>query len=201
MAVRSLRLLPALFLAALSVLAGGEGKRASDSFSTLTDAQVKASIEPRIAQTEPCTFVSYKFAAKIAVRPSEFKQCLTEFPRDRNQVISILDTMWKTLVNIYPYTNLAHNSPSAQLPLKVRLRKRFIELKKANFSTDYKFHKGLYNVVNSLQDGHTSWEPDCYTKGVVLNAFPLIKVFNPVENAFVIKISPAIGVCLVFLYL
>lgn len=142
---------------------------------------------------DPCRVVSSHIHDKLPIKPSEFKSCLRVFPWKKKQAVKVLDTMWKTLVNIYPYTNLVKNSPTPEFPLKVRLRKRLIDLKAKKFIADFDFHKELSLIVESLEDGHTSWEPECYTNIAILTAFPLVKTFDAVANESKITITPLVG--------
>ncbi|KZT08170.1 uncharacterized protein LAESUDRAFT_78851 [Laetiporus sulphureus 93-53] len=109
------------------------------------------------AGTDPCAVI----AGQTFVVPADAMACLTSFPFNETLRQNVLDVVSKVF-DFYTFEDY-YLAPVPEFGQPaVNIRAELARINGTTYDSDYAFNKDLYDMVNSLNDGHTGWYPYCY---------------------------------------
>ncbi|KAF8310106.1 hypothetical protein DL93DRAFT_2214513 [Clavulina sp. PMI_390] len=155
------------------------------SFSTSTSAlRVPVSEDDSLSSraSDPCA----QIAGQAFVDPALALGCLRSFPYNETLKQNVLTVVSRSL-DFFTFEDEQLASPPPFQESSVNLRAQIARINATKYSTDYDFNRDLFNVVNSLNDGHTAWFPYCYWAAFqnIIPAPVQILAVNGVQNVYI----------------
>ncbi|CCM00765.1 uncharacterized protein FIBRA_02806 [Fibroporia radiculosa] len=138
---------------------------------------------PASSSVDPCA----KIAGLEFAPPADALACLTSFPFNETLRQNVLDVVSKVF-DFYTFEDYyLEPVPVFEQPA-VYIRSELARINSTSYDSDYAFNKDLFDMVNSLNDGHTGWYPFCYW-GTFQNLLPAPVIsleVNGVQNVYVV---------------
>ncbi|PCH36916.1 hypothetical protein WOLCODRAFT_109384 [Wolfiporia cocos MD-104 SS10] len=148
--------------------------------ATLPGVSVAA---PASRDVDPCA----KIAGQEFVVPADAMACLTYFPFNATLRQNVLDVVSKVF-DFYTFEDYyLEPVPEFQQPA-VLIREELARINSTEYNSDYAFNKDLFDLTNSLNDGHTAWFPFCYWSAFqnILPAPVVSLSVNGTEDVYVV---------------
>ncbi|KAF9128321.1 hypothetical protein BG015_004356 [Linnemannia schmuckeri] len=152
---------------------------AAATIVTLSSAASAASIHRGTAPSDPCARLGSKNGRNIKYK--DVAACYQAIPIDRDRAATTISTVHHLFRGYYVFTDSALTpqvpAPFASEP--VNILKKLTTIGRHNYTSDYQFHTDIRHAVDTLRDGHASYDVNCYTNyGFEQN----LSLYAPVEN-------------------
>eukprot|EP00271_Cylindrocystis_brebissonii_P010749 TRINITY_DN270_c0_g1_i1.p1 TRINITY_DN270_c0_g1~~TRINITY_DN270_c0_g1_i1.p1 ORF type:complete len:689 (-),score=45.31 TRINITY_DN270_c0_g1_i1:490-2556(-) len=149
---------------------------------------------PTALSFDACGYLSYKLGLSVGpAKLSEYRACLRTIPFHTAEAKSLINTFWKVLGRIYPYANIVKNyTAGTPYDTSVDIKGGLLAIGKKAYKSDYDFQNDMISLVKSLNDGHTEWNPSCYSSivGEPLQPFPIYMVSNATTKTSKLLVAP-----------
>ncbi|KAF8934558.1 hypothetical protein BGZ47_010315 [Haplosporangium gracile] len=152
---------------------------ATATIATLSSAVPVGPILRGAASSDPCARLGSKNGRSIKYK--DVADCYKVIPIDRDLAATTISTVHSIFRDYYVFTDSAL-TPQVPAPFTsepVDILKELTAIKERMYTSDYQFHTDIRHVVDTLRDGHASYDVNCYTNyGFEQN----LSLYAPVEN-------------------
>ncbi|KAI0733286.1 hypothetical protein C8Q72DRAFT_873651 [Fomitopsis betulina] len=134
-------------------------------------------------EEDPCA----KIAGKPFVAPADARACLNYFPFNETLRQNVLDVVSKVF-DFYTFEDY-YLAPVPEFGQPaVNIREELARINSSTYESDYTFNKDVFDLVNSLNDGHTGWYTFCYWDAFQnLLPAPVVSLeINGVQDVYVV---------------
>ncbi|KAI0037089.1 hypothetical protein K488DRAFT_39889 [Vararia minispora EC-137] len=130
----------------------------------------------------PCSQISGSIFSPIP----DLLACLKSFPFNETLRQNVLSVVSRTF-DFYTFESYYLDLPAPFQESTTDIRQELSRINATQYATDYDFNKDLYQFINSLNDGHTQWLPNCYVIWENLLPIPIVSLeVNGTQNVYVV---------------
>ncbi|KAF9327821.1 hypothetical protein BGZ91_001275 [Linnemannia elongata] len=152
---------------------------AAATIATLSSAAPAAPIHGGKASSDPCGRLGAKKGRNIKYK--DVAACYQAIPIDRHLAATTISTVHDLFRDYYVFTDSAL-TPQVPAPFSsepVDILKELKTIGRRKYTSDYRFHTDVRHAVDTLRDGHASYDVSCYNSyGFQQN----LSLYAPVEH-------------------
>ncbi|KAF9135021.1 hypothetical protein BGX30_011693 [Mortierella sp. GBA39] len=152
---------------------------AAATVATLSSAAPAVHNPRGTASSDPCARLGVKNGRNIKYK--DVADCYQAIPIDRNLAATTINTVHDLFRDYYVFTDSALTprvpAPFASEPVDILKALKTIGGRK--YTSDYQFHTDVRHAVDTLRDGHASYDVTCYNN---YSFEQNLSLYAPVEN-------------------
>jgi len=136
---------------------------AAATIATLSSAAPAAPIHRGTASSDPCARLGAKNGRNIKYK--DVADCYQAIPIDRDLAATTINTVYDLFKDYYVFTDSAL-TPQAPAPFAsepVDILKELKTIGGRKYTSDYQFHTDVRHAVDTLRDGHASYDGTPYS--------------------------------------
>ncbi|KAF9113869.1 hypothetical protein BGW39_003561, partial [Mortierella sp. 14UC] len=135
---------------------------AAATIATLITAAPVESNSHRSSHPDPCGRLGAKKGANVKYK--DVADCYRAIPFDRSAANTTINTVHDLFRDYYVFTDkaLAPRLPKPFMSEPVDILKQLKTIGRREYKSDYQFHTDVRHAIDTLRDGHASYDVQCY---------------------------------------
>ncbi|KAG0278857.1 hypothetical protein BGZ95_002963 [Linnemannia exigua] len=127
----------------------------------------------------------------VGIKYKDVADCYGAIPFNRSIAADTISTIHDLFRDYYVFTDsaLTPQVPAPFMSEPVDILKQLQTIGRNNYNSDYKFHTDVRLAVDTLRDGHASYDVECYTNYAFQQRLSL---YAPVENGVQFSITTSL---------
>ncbi|KAK3841546.1 MAG: hypothetical protein J3R72DRAFT_475483 [Linnemannia gamsii] len=152
---------------------------AAATIATFATAAPTKPNDRRFSKLDACGRLGKKNG--VGIKYKDVADCYRAIPFDRSVAATTVSTVHDLFRDYYVFTDsaLTPQVPAPFMSEPVDILKQLQTIGRRKYSSDHKFHTDVRHAIETLRDGHASYDVNCYTNYAFQQ---YLSLYAPVEN-------------------